>query len=89
MKLETLAAIYTPETITALTHYREHLRDTRRRLEERQKVLIQELETYKAADSGQDGGGGGTGPMIEIARRYGALLKEVEAVKMEMKRLGH
>lgn len=89
MKLETLAAIYTPETITALTHYREHLRDTRRRLEERQKVLIQELETYEAADSGQDGGGGGTGPMIEIARRYGALLKEVEAVKMEMKRLGH
>lgn len=91
MKLETLGAIYTPETITALTRYREHLRDTRRQLEEKQKIVIQELETYEAADSGQDGGGGGSGngPMVEIARRYGALVKEIEAVKMEMKRLGH
>ncbi|KAL2005699.1 hypothetical protein VTN00DRAFT_10192 [Thermoascus crustaceus] len=90
MKLETLGAIYTPETITALTRYREHLRDTRRQLEEKQKIAIQELETYEAADSGQDGGGGGgNGPMVEIARRYGALVKEIEAVKMEMKRLGH
>jgi len=29
----------------------------------------------------------GVGPMIDIARRYGALIKEVESAKMEIRRL--
>lgn len=105
VKLETLSAIYTPETVAALSHYREHLRDTRIRLEEKQKIAIQELEAYEAAESGLVDGDNeqvshevagrgsnrshqaGVGPMIDIARRYGALIKEVESVKMEIRRL--
>jgi diphthamide biosynthesis protein 3 len=111
MKRETLAAIYTPETRSALSHYREHLSDASMRLEERRKNALSDLEAYAAADSGsdqgeapgtgsQDNGGtgnvgrrnitgaGAAGPMVEIARRYGALVKEVEGVRMEIRRLG-
>jgi diphthamide biosynthesis protein 3 len=105
IKLETLSAIYTPETTAALSHYREHLRDTRIRLEEKQRIAIQELEAYEAAESGPVDGDdeevsqevagrgssrnrqAGVGPMIDIARRYGALIKEVESAKMEIRRL--
>lgn len=88
MKLETLATIYTPETVAALNNYREHLRETRLRLEEKQKIATQALEAYEAADLGQQGGKATSGAMVDIARRYGALVKEVESIKMEMKRLG-
>ena len=105
IKLETLSAIYTPETTAALSHYREHLRDTRIRLEDKQRIAIQELEAYEAAESGPVDGDdeevaqevagrgssrsrqAGVGPMIDIARRYGALIKEVESAKMEIRRL--
>lgn len=102
-----LSAIYTPETTAALTRYRDHLGDTRLRLEERRKQALLELEAYERADMGEmgkreaagvvegkgDEGGGGDGSgkpgaMVEIARRYGALVKEVEGVKMEIRRLG-
>ena len=33
-------------------------------------------------------GSGGSGFMVEIARRYGTLVKEVEGVRMEIRRLG-
>lgn len=107
MKHETLSSIYTPDTVSALTHYREHLQDTRIRLEEKEKEATAELQAYELADSGNDGGGDGSsaggrtttlernrnmgsgpGVMVEIARRYGALVKEVEGVRMEIKRLG-
>ncbi|KAJ9292060.1 hypothetical protein DTO021C3_500 [Paecilomyces variotii] len=87
MKLETLSAIYTPDALAALTNYRDHLRDSRRRLEEKEKSLIKELESYEGTGSAQENNAG-VGTMAEIARRYGALLKEMEAVKMEVKRLG-
>lgn len=87
MKLETLSAIYTPDALAALTNYRDHLQDTRRRLEEEEKSLIKELESYEGTGSAQENNAG-AGTMAEIARRYGALLKEMEAVKMEVKRLG-
>lgn len=96
---EMLSAIYTPETTAALTHYRDHLYDTRLRLEERRKHALLELEAYERADmgevgknaagaNGESGGSGKSGAMVEIARRYGALVKEVEGVKMEIRRLG-
>ncbi|QSS70272.1 diphthamide biosynthesis protein [Histoplasma capsulatum G186AR] len=107
MRHEMLSAIYTPETTAALTRYRDHLGDTRLRLEERRKQALLELEAYERADMGEmgkreaagvvegkgDEGGGGDGSgkpgaMVEIARRYGALVKEVEGVKMEIRRLG-
>ncbi|OJD17389.1 hypothetical protein AJ78_02519 [Emergomyces pasteurianus Ep9510] len=95
MRHEMLSAIYTPETTAALMHYREHLDDTRLRLEERRKHALHELEAYERADLGEmgemgegGGGSGGSGAMVEIARRYGVLVKEAEGVKMEIRRLG-
>ncbi|KAK2768490.1 hypothetical protein FQN54_000345 [Arachnomyces sp. PD_36] len=107
VKRETLSSIYTPDTVSALTRYREHLRDTRMRLEEKEKEVMGELRAYESADDagsgsgsgGGDGGGrsarernrnmgSGPGVMVEIARRYGALVKEVEGVRMEIRRLG-
>lgn len=115
MKHETLSTIYTPDTVSALTRYREHLHDTRIRLEEKRKEATAELQAYELADSGQQQkqedednggnigtrsrtarernrnmGGSGSGPgfMVDIARRYGSLVKEVDGVRMEIKRLG-
>ncbi|KAJ6089908.1 hypothetical protein N7467_005124 [Penicillium canescens] len=90
MKLEIAATIYTPETIAALTRYKQHLRQTKERLEDRRKMAIEELETYgdvevsgSARDIPADGGS-----LAEIARRYGVLAREVESTKMEIARLG-
>jgi diphthamide biosynthesis protein 3 len=90
-KLEIAASIYTPETLAALTRYGDHLRKTRDQLEERRMMAIEELRDYGDVDvsdgSGtQSAGDGGT--LAEIARRYGALAREVETVKMEIARLG-
>ncbi|PGH27281.1 hypothetical protein AJ80_00991 [Polytolypa hystricis UAMH7299] len=84
MKREILSAIYTPETTATLTNYRDHLGDTRLRLEGRKKNAVRALEEYGAADSQA----GYPGAMTDIARRYGALIKEIEGVKMEIRRLG-
>lgn len=86
-----VASIYTPETLAALTRYRDHLRKTRDQLEERRMMAIEELRDYGDVElsdgSGtQSAGDGGT--LAEIARRYGALIREVETVKMEIARLG-
>jgi diphthamide biosynthesis protein 3 len=98
MKFEALTTIYTPETIAALENYREHLRESRMRLEETEKLALQTLEEYDSAGSSQNFSEGinrpgkpdrnTSGPMVNIARRYGALAKEVEAIRMEIKRLG-
>lgn len=110
MKLETLASIYTPETITALKNYQTHLQDVRLRLEERLQLAVRTLEDYEWANSGKkdddkcetgcDGEtskdhyqrirreGLSSGPLVDIARRYGALIKQVEDVEREIKRLG-
>lgn len=97
MKLEALTTIYTPETVAALENYREHLRETRMRLEEMENLDLQTLEEYESVGSSQTGPDGAnrpsrtdrntSGPMANIARRYGALAKEVEAIRMEIKRL--
>jgi diphthamide biosynthesis protein 3 len=90
MKLEIAATIYTPETIAALSRYRQHLWQMKERLEDSRKAAIEELETYEdvevsgsARDIPAD-----KGPLAEIARRYGALARDVESMKMEIARLG-
>lgn len=99
MKGDVLAAIYTADTAEALRRYREHLADAGVRLEERRKNALVELEAYEVADlnldsdSGADDGDRGgrrqrAGAMVDIAQRYGALLKEAEGVRMEIQRLG-
>ncbi|KAJ5720772.1 uncharacterized protein N7483_008706 [Penicillium malachiteum] len=94
-KLEIAAKLYTPETLSALTRYKQHLSETRVRLDERREMAIEELKRYGGAD---DGSADSTdvernrdvesGTLAEIARRYGVLAKEVEDVKMEIARLG-
>lgn len=84
-KLVILNKLYTPETIPALENYRRHLETVSERLEERRAVAIAELEEYRGDDV--ESGKGKTGQMGEIARQYGKLAEEVEAVKMEIERL--
>jgi diphthamide biosynthesis protein 3 len=95
MKLDAAATLYTPETVTALERYRQHLRETRERLEEKQGKVLEELKAYEGVDSAEahepsarSGKHFESGPMREIARRYGSLIKEIEAVKLEIQRLG-
>jgi hypothetical protein len=94
MKLDTAATLYTPEVVTALDRYRQHLRETRERLEEQQGRVLEELKAYEGVDSEahepsarSDKEHFESGPMREIARRYGSLIKEIEAVKLEIQRL--
>ncbi|KAJ5815495.1 hypothetical protein N7474_007272 [Penicillium riverlandense] len=90
-KLEITASIYTPETLAALTRYRDHLRKTRDQLEERRMMAIEELRDYgdvEVSDGSGTQAAGDGGTLAEIARRYGALAREVETVKMEIARLG-
>lgn len=85
MRREIASAMYSPETTAALVRYRDHLHDTRFRLEERQHNALRELAAYEAAD---DKSGKGSGAMLEISRSYGALVEEVEALREEVERLG-
>lgn len=87
-----LNEIYTPQALVALDKYRQHLCETRGKLEERHASAIEELKNYETVETGGSGGSGSnkqreSGPMAEIERRYGALAQEVEAVKMEIRRL--
>lgn len=88
-KLDILNEIYTPQTLSALVKYRQHLREIRGKLEERHASAIEELKNYETVEKDERGGSGSreSGPMAEIARRYGELAQEVEAVKMEIRRL--
>ncbi|KAI9038917.1 uncharacterized protein KD926_010131 [Aspergillus affinis] len=93
MKLDISATIYTPETVAALGRYRQHLQDTREGLEERQALAREELRAYEDVDSEAPAARTrskahlGSGPMREIARRYGTLLDEIEEVRSEIQRL--
>ncbi|PKX92719.1 uncharacterized protein P174DRAFT_408500 [Aspergillus novofumigatus IBT 16806] len=95
IKLDTAATLYTPKVVTALDRYRQHLRETRERLEQKQGNVLQELKGYEGVDSAEahepsarsNKGHFESGPMREIAQRYGSLIKEIEAVKLEIQRL--
>jgi diphthamide biosynthesis protein 3 len=82
-KLKIAATLYTPETVAALERYKVHLRDVRARLEEERGLAVEELGRY-----GDVGGSGDGGALVEIARQYGELVREVENVRMEIARLG-
>ncbi|KAL3479854.1 hypothetical protein BJX99DRAFT_53063 [Aspergillus californicus] len=90
IRLDILAAIHTPEVNAALARYHKHLRDTRERLEEGRALALGELKAYEDVDSyarGRVRGSAKSGPIAEIARQYGALIKDIEDVKMEIQRL--
>ncbi|KAJ5637686.1 hypothetical protein N7490_007565 [Penicillium lividum] len=89
-KLEIAAAIYTPETLSALSRYRQHLRETRVRLDERSEIAIEELSRYGDVEGAPSESGNidRSSTFTEIARKYGMLAREVERVKMDIARLG-
>ncbi|GMF73920.1 unnamed protein product [Aspergillus oryzae] len=91
-KLDICATIHTPETIAALSRYRQHLQDTRERLEERKTSALEELKAYEVDDSRANDRAGSrsrsaTGPMRDITRQYGDLIREIEDVRSEIERL--
>ncbi|TGZ82735.1 hypothetical protein EX30DRAFT_339023 [Ascodesmis nigricans] len=77
LKHTALSAIYDPETVNALENYRMHLTDTSTRLVARQRVVEGELKKYKSAGS----------DMKAIVEKYGQVLRLVEAVGRDIKRL--
>ncbi|KAL2862885.1 zf-CSL-domain-containing protein [Aspergillus lucknowensis] len=83
-RLDILATIHTAEVNAALSRYHRHLRDTRVGLEERQGRALEELEAYAEVDSTRSRGPAKSGPIAEIARRYGALIKEIEDTQGKM-----
>ncbi|KAL4780739.1 hypothetical protein BJX76DRAFT_360579 [Aspergillus varians] len=87
MSLDVLATIHTPEVNAALSRYHKHLRDTHARLEERRDLALEELKAYENVDSNTMKGPVKSGPIAEIARRYGSLLREIEDVKSEIQQL--
>ena len=86
-KLDILGKLHTPETVSALENYRRHLRTVSVKLEERRAAAVAELEGYGADGDGESGKGRETGQVGDIAQQYGKLVKEIEAVKMEIGRL--
>ncbi|KAJ0426429.1 hypothetical protein BJY00DRAFT_85161 [Aspergillus carlsbadensis] len=87
MRLEILATIHTTEVNAALSQYHRHMRDMRVRLEERRELALNELQAYEDADPASSRRPGNTGPISEVARRYGSLIREIEHVNMEIQRL--
>ncbi|KAJ5504401.1 hypothetical protein N7463_007275 [Penicillium fimorum] len=88
-KLEVAATLYTPETLAALARYRQHLRQTKERLQHRRKMTVQELRAYGDVEMSDPATSIAVdeGTFEDIARRYGVLAREVEEVKMEIARL--
>ncbi|KAJ5655921.1 hypothetical protein N7507_007871 [Penicillium longicatenatum] len=89
-KLEVAATLYTPETLSALGRYQQHLRETRVQLDERSEIAIEELRRYGDVEgaASESSSIDHSSTLAEIARRYGVLAKEVEAVKMDIARSG-
>ncbi|KAF7588071.1 hypothetical protein BBP40_006209 [Aspergillus hancockii] len=90
-KLDVSASINKPETVAALGRYRQHLRETREQLGERQAAALEELKVYMldsgASDRSNSRELSESGHMKGIARRYGALIQDIEDVRLEMERL--
>ncbi|MCJ1362956.1 hypothetical protein MMC16_002062 [Acarospora aff. strigata] len=79
LKSDTLSEIYTPEVQAALSNYKAHLEDTETGLRRREREAKETLRKYEAVHEGD---------MNVLAARYRGLLKEVEAVKADIGRLG-
>ncbi|KAI9768552.1 MAG: hypothetical protein M1840_004749 [Geoglossum simile] len=75
---EALREIYTPEVQSALKNYEEHLQDTRRRLREKEGKAGEEVGRYEEKG----------GDMKVLVARYGGLLREMEATRGDIRRLG-
>ncbi len=79
--LTAMNTIYTPEVSSALANYKEHLRDGRARLRQRQKDAERELERYGVGREGKDK------VMKEIARVYAEMGRQIREVRRDLERL--
>ncbi|KAL7267815.1 hypothetical protein RUND412_009585 [Rhizina undulata] len=73
-----LLATYDPVAIEALENYNMHLADTSARLVARQRLVEAELKRYEKAGS----------DMKEIVERYSLLMRSIDGVTKDIKRLG-
>ncbi|RPB00984.1 hypothetical protein L873DRAFT_1827357 [Choiromyces venosus 120613-1] len=78
VRFDALGEVYDEEAVGALENYRVHLTDTNLRLVARKRVVEGELERYNAAGADMRG----------LVERYAALLRGVESVVRDIKRLG-
>ncbi|KAG0131036.1 hypothetical protein HOY82DRAFT_578819 [Tuber indicum] len=78
VRFDALGEVYDEEAVGALENYRVHLTDTNLRLVARKRVAEGELERYGAA--GAD--------MAGLVERYAALLRRIESVGRDIRRLG-
>lgn len=78
MKLEALQTIYDPDAISALENYKMHLADTNSRLIARRRMVEEELKRYEKAGSDMKG----------LVAKYSQIMRSIEAVTKDIRRLG-
>jgi ribosome-binding protein aMBF1 (putative translation factor) len=79
--------VYPPDSREALRTYAEHLRDARARAGMRKKDAEAELARYGVGRAEKGDGPGKEKVMREMARVYGEMLREIEEIERDMKRL--
>ncbi len=79
MHSDITSQIYNPETVSALRAYEEHLQRVTTVLERREEVARGRLEEYEVVEGGD---------MRNLAGRYAGLVREVERVEGDVRRLG-
>ena len=78
LRRQALSSIYDPDAVNALENYRIHMTDTKTRLVARQRVAEEELRKYRNAGS----------DMANLVERYAGILKRIQEVGSDIKRLG-
>jgi hypothetical protein len=79
--------VYTEQVNSALREYVRNLRDGRERLREKKKEAERVLWGYGVGRTEEEGGPEKEKVMKEIARVYGALVKELSEVGRDVERL--
>jgi hypothetical protein len=82
--------VYSVDVQRALKNYQHHLDTVEDGLEEREAMLrgvVEEFDEVGSSEDGIDGGKIQSGLMREVGKRYGEVLREIEIVKAEMKKL--
>lgn len=78
-RAEALAEIYSPEARAALVRYKAHLEGVEKGLQGREEKAKGRLRAYEGVKEGD---------MAEVAVRYRGLVKKVEDVRADIRRLG-
>jgi hypothetical protein len=94
MYLTTLKATYSGDMQSALGNYARHLNGEERKLRQREDVLKGMVEEYEGVQLGEgEGSRAATGSlsggsvMSQLGQKYGEILKEIEDVKSDIRKL--